>query len=70
MKVGNSFLGNSLFNIPLGIEDMFIGSPLLSRSIGRFLVRLYVPFVIDPVVMPTIEAEVMVGAVVDVPMIK
>jgi hypothetical protein len=29
-----------------------------------------VPFVIDPLVMPTIEAEVMVGAAVDVPMIK
>lgn len=49
---------------------MLIGTPLFNRSRGRFLVKLYVPFVIDPVVMPTIEAVVMVGAVVDVPMIK
>jgi hypothetical protein len=60
----------SLFTSPLGIEDMLIGSPLFNRSSGRFLVKLYVPFVIDPVVMPTIEAEVMVGAAVDVHMIK
>lgn len=60
----------SLFIIPFCIEAMFIDSPLFIRSSGRFLVRLYVPFVIDPVVMPTIDAEVMAGAAVDVPMIK
>jgi hypothetical protein len=47
------------------------GNPFSSsRSSGRFLVKLWVPFVIVPVEMPTMDADVMVGVVVDVPMIK
>jgi hypothetical protein len=56
---------------PLGRVDVFVGRPFCrSLSSGRFLVKLYVPFVIVPVEIPTIEADVMVGAAVDVPMIK
>lgn len=48
-----------------------LGKPFSrSRSSGRFLVKLCVPFVIVPVLMPTIDADVMVGVVVEVPMIK